>query len=302
VYAEPDAWIPTSIAPFLTKPGHFPKTYNGIEGEKLRTIRLKKQISQGLLLPLDVVVNNMTMEQRMIAGADNYVEGTDVSKLLNIQKWEAPPEFTSADARGSFPSYGPKSDQERIQNCYKDVSTYFDTTTWTMTEKVEGQSLCAYFYYGEFGICSRNINLRDSDNTYWNSARKYKLDTILPAIGKNLMVYFEQAGPGIQGNIYNHTGYHLFMFDIFDIDTQSYYSPDEMKEFAAQHNLTTVPILSSAVDLSGKSAADILVMADGSSVLGMIGCLREGLVFKANTKTRTSWKSVSNKYLLKQKD
>lgn len=55
VYAEPDSWIPTTLAPFLTKPGHFPKTYLGVEGEKLRTIRLRRQLSQGLLLPISVL-------------------------------------------------------------------------------------------------------------------------------------------------------------------------------------------------------------------------------------------------------
>ena len=291
VYAEPDSFIPTTLAPFLTKPGHFPKTFNGVEGEKLRTIRLRRTLSQGLLLPLSVC----TMIE------SELFEGLDVSLPLGIQKWEAPPEFTSADARGSFPSWGPKSDQERIQNCFGDVSSLFNIVTWTMTEKAEGQSLCAYFYNGEFGICSRNINLKDSDNTYWNSARKYKLDTILSSLNKNLMLYFEQCGPGIQGNIYNLTQHMLFMFDVFDIDSQTYYSPEEMVEFARKTGLITVPVLSSNVSLSGKTVDDILELSNGQSVLGTIGCLREGLVFKANTgRQRNSWKAISNEYLLKK--
>lgn len=55
VYFEIDSWIPTALAPFLTKPGHFPKSYNGVEGEKLRTIRLRGALSQGLLLPLSAI-------------------------------------------------------------------------------------------------------------------------------------------------------------------------------------------------------------------------------------------------------
>jgi RNA ligase (TIGR02306 family) len=290
VYAEPDSWIPSTLAPFLTKPENSPKTYLGVEGEKLRTIRLKKQLSQGLLLPLSVLDH---VESELF-------EGLDVSFLLGIVKWEPPSEFTSADARGSFPSWGPKSDQERIQNCYGDVSQVFEQFTWSVSEKVEGQSFCSYFYEGEFGVCSRNINLRDSDNTYWNSARKYDLETKLKNFGKNLMVYFEQVGPGIQGNIYELKDYMLFMFDVFDIDTQTYYSPEEMVAFAEELNLTTAPILESNCNLVGMSCDDILKKADGGSVLGMIGCLREGLVFKANSgRQRISWKAVSNAYLLK---
>ena len=291
IFCEVDSFIPSTIAPFLTKAGHFPKVYNGVEGEKLRTIRLRKALSQGLLLPLSVIPGSTAV------GGEEV--GDDVSEVLGIQKWEAPPEFTSADARGSFPSFGPKSDQERIQNCYGNVAQFFSQVTWSMSEKVEGQSHCAYHYHGEFGVCSRNINLKDSDNTYWNLARKYGLDVKLPATGKNLMVYSEQVGPGIQGNIYELTEHMLFLYDVFDIDTQTYYSPEKMIEFAREHDLTTVPILRHSCDLGNMTLEEILKMADGKSVLGTTDTLREGLVFKANLKDRISWKAVSNVYLLK---
>lgn len=57
VYCEIDSFIPHSIAPFLTKPGQFPKVYNEVEGQRLRTIKLRGQISQGLLLPLTILNN-----------------------------------------------------------------------------------------------------------------------------------------------------------------------------------------------------------------------------------------------------
>ena len=55
VYLEIDSWVPHTLAPFLTKNAAIPKVFNGIEGERLRTIRLKGQISQGLLMPLSVI-------------------------------------------------------------------------------------------------------------------------------------------------------------------------------------------------------------------------------------------------------
>jgi len=55
VYCEIDSFIPTAIAPFLTKPGHYAKTFDGVEGERLRTVSLRKTVSQGLLLPLKKV-------------------------------------------------------------------------------------------------------------------------------------------------------------------------------------------------------------------------------------------------------
>jgi RNA ligase (TIGR02306 family) len=103
VFAEVDSFIPSTVAPFLTKPGHYPKTYQGVEGEKLRTIRLRRALSQGLLLPLSVLAH---VESELF-------EGLDVSFPLGIVKWEPPPEFTSADAKGNFPSFIIKTDQER---------------------------------------------------------------------------------------------------------------------------------------------------------------------------------------------
>ena len=71
VYCEIDSWIPHELAPFLSK-GE-PKEYNGVKGERLRTVRLRKQLSQGLLLPYSIL--------GMIGS-----EGDDVSEFLNIQK------------------------------------------------------------------------------------------------------------------------------------------------------------------------------------------------------------------------
>ncbi|MDA3808653.1 MAG: hypothetical protein PF440_12170, partial [Thiomicrorhabdus sp.] len=63
VYCEIDSFIPTNLAPFLSK-GKEPREFEGIKGERLRTIKLKKQVSQGLLLPLSVLdmVASLLME------------------------------------------------------------------------------------------------------------------------------------------------------------------------------------------------------------------------------------------------
>jgi RNA ligase (TIGR02306 family) len=292
VFCEVDSFIPSTIAPFLTKPGHFPKVYNGVEGEKLRTIRLRKQLSQGLLLPLSVIPENDWDWDDPI--------GTDVSELLGIQKWEAPPEFTSADARGNFPSFIIKTDQERVQNCYDDVAKYFETETWSMEEKADGSSHTTYFYNGEFGVCSRNLNLKESeDNTFWKVAIEYGLKDSLTKLNKNIAIQSELCGPGIQNNCYNLTKYMLFTFDIFDIDNQRYLSPKERKVYIELLNLSAAPVLSSDFSLKNFQLKDILFLAEGKSVLGMIDTFREGLVFKLNSDTRVTFKSISNSYLLK---
>ena len=228
--------------------------------------------------------------------------GDDVSVVLGIQKWEAPPEFTSADARGNFPSFIIKTDQERIQNCYNDVAKYFDTETWEVTEKCEGSSMTVYFRDGDFGVCSRNLDLKESeDNTFWKMALGLDLKNKLTKLGKNIAIQGELCGPGIQDNIYNLQKHMFFVFDVFNIDRFEYYDPWLRRSLTETLGLTDAPVLMGQIVLEGKTRDRLLAEADGQSVLGMVGCLREGVVYKANSEKRISFKCVSNLYLEKSK-
>lgn len=289
VYIEPDSWVPTEHAPFLSK-GKEPREYLGIKGEKLRTIRLKKQISQGLILPLDNALSVL------------YEEGDDCTDYFGIVKWEPEPEYRSADAKGNFPSFFPKTDQERIQNCHKDMTEAFQKYTWEVTEKVEGQSSSVYYFNGEVGVCSRNLDLKNNENTFWTTAEQYSLPEKLTSLGRNLVIQSEQCGPSISGNIYGFMSYHLYVFDIYDIDKGQYLIPVERMKLIEQLGLQAVPTISKRQVLEDKTCDKLLEYADGESQLGNITVLREGLVFKANTTgERISFKAVSNEYLLKMK-
>ncbi len=108
VYLEIDSWVPHVVAPFLSK-GQEPREYNGVKGERLRTVKLRGQVSQGLLLPLSILPRSLGFEF-----ATDKTVGEDVSLWLGIQKWEAPiPASLSGDVEGVFPTVVPKTDQER---------------------------------------------------------------------------------------------------------------------------------------------------------------------------------------------
>jgi ATP-dependent RNA circularization protein (DNA/RNA ligase family) len=96
--------------------------------------------------------------------------------------------------------------------------------------------------------------------------------------------------------------FYWFVFDVFDIDTFSYYTPAERRALTKELGLVDVPVLKTEASLSGETCESLLTMADGYSVLGTTNTLREGLVFKANTTERISFKAVSNLYLEKAKD
>lgn len=295
VYAEPDAWIPTELAPFLSK-GKEPRIYDGIKGEKLRTVKLRGQVSQGLLFPLSVLG-----ERHEIFPIGDGCIGTDVSADLGIVKYDPPvPAELAGEMKGNFPSCIPKTDQERIQNLSEELSFWkLKGFTWEITEKLEGSSMTVYLIDGDFGVCSRNMDLkRNLQNTFWKVADRLKLEEKLLSIGKNLAVQGELVGENIQGNIYKLKGQHFYVYDIYDIDTSKYYTPTQRQEFVLKWDIPHVPVYNKAETLGTMN--EILAHADGKSVMGDIaGPNREGEVYKCN-ECEASFKAISNLYLLRQ--
>ena len=293
VYAEVDSWIPHSIAPFLTKPGQFPKVYNEVEGQRLRTIKLRGQISQGLLLSMSVRGSD-----GLVVGA-LFTEGDDVTDFLGIQKWEPPQEFRAANAKGSFPYFIPKTDQERIQNLSRSLEKWnAENHQWQVTEKIDGSSMTVFYKDGEVGVCSRNLELKDDGtSTFWETAKSEGLVEKLIALGKNIALQGELIGGQIQGNAYKVDKFQFHLYDIFDIDTQQYLTPEDVEGTALQLNIRHVPVLEQFTTFDVRME-DLIAYAEGKSVVGAKP-EREGLVFKSLTEPETSFKVISNKWLLK---
>ena len=294
VYCEIDSFIPHSIAPFLTKPGQFPKVYNEVEGQRLRTIKLRGQISQGLLLPMSIRGSD-----GLVVGA-LFTEGDDVTELLGVQKWEPPAEFRAADAKGSFPHFIPKTDCERVQNLSHQVQQWVeDEVVFQKSEKLDGSSMTVFYKDGEVGCCSRNLELKDDGtSTFWETAKSEKLVEKLISLGKNIALQGELLGGQIQGNSYKITGFKFFLYDIYDIDKQEYLRPEVVEQFAAMHGISHVPIIGYVTLPKEDTIQALLLDADGKSA---VGCnpKREGFVYKSTKDTIISVKCISNKWLLK---
>ena len=307
VYLEIDSWVPTSLAPFLSK-GKEPKVFNGVEGERLQTVKLRGQISQGLLLlPIDCTT--------ISDGEGNVIsvsEGDDVTEFLGIQKWERPlPTQLQGQAKGNFPSFIRKTDQERCQNLQKNIFVDWKDLEWEISLKLDGSSLTGYYNNGETGICSRNLELMDNDensgNSFIQTFNSSGLKDAIKSIGRNVAVQGEMMGEKIQGNRENLTGTILFIFDVFDIDNHQYMTPQDRLEFINllfKNGYTgdIAPILNSKTTLHNigiSNITDLISFADGESINNLV---REGVVFKCVTNGDISFKAISNKFLLKGGD
>lgn len=299
-YFEIDSWVPNTVAPFLTKEGKEPKVYEGVQGERLRSIKLRGELSQGLLIPLRELPVDFCQEPH---------EDEDLTETLGVLKWERPMNAQlQGMARGNFPHFIRKSDQERVQNIKRAyLAAVTDGEEFEATFKLDGSSFTAYGRKpdGEvtIGLCSRNLELKLEDNdgnAFVKTFVKYnlgiKLDAYLARTGRSIALQGEMCGPGIQGNFEGLEDIELFIYNVFDIDAQKYLLPEEAREVCAELRLVMVPTFNPRMKLPA-TIQEILELADGDS--GLNGKFREGLVFKSLTRN-FSFKVVSNRYLIKQ--
>lgn len=293
VFCEIDSWIPNSIAPFLTAEGKEPKVFNEVKGERLRTKKLRGQISQGLVLPIEV----LAVEHEDDIGIADWKEGDDVTEVLGIQKWEPfIPLQLQGKVKGNFPSWVPKTDQERIQNLKNEYESY-KQEVWQVTEKLHGSSCTfALDLEGNFEVCSRNLSLKfDENNAYWKVALKYNVEERM----KQYLLYGcaiqgELIGEGINGNQYNTT-LDFYVFSVYSSYSTAYIAPDEAEKITKLLELKHVPVIEYK-KVPDVTMQELLQQAEGKSMLN--GSNREGLVFKSIDGTK-SFKVISNSWLLK---
>lgn len=286
VYFEIDSWIPHALAPFLSK-GQAPREYNGVKGEKLRTIKLRGQVSQGLLLSLESVKSQLffTLPE----------EGTDVTDLFGIQKWEAEiPAQLAGQVRGAFPtSLIPKTDQERIQNCFAEIEAQ-GAVDYEVTMKLDGTSCTIFRWEGELRVASRNLELKVNDENKDNTLVKMAL-AVGDKIANGLALQGECMGPGIQGNREGFKEHRFFVFDIFDIREHRYINPVGRRRMCDSLGIEHVPVLGK--DWTAPVSVEAgLELAEGPSINHKI---REGLVWKCNEYPSFSFKTIANNFLLK---
>lgn len=257
---------------------------------KVKTRKLRGEVSQGIALPLSIfgwTDADVTLEE-------------DVSEKLGVKLFENYETFNATEAKGGFPGFIRKTDQERIQNLSLKTFENYGELEWEKTEKLEGSSGTFFVRDGEYFACSRNLVMRLIEGSRWlHFTEKYDLENKLKAYGKNIALQGECIGPGIQGNIYKLKELEFRIFDVFDIDEQRYVNPPErwkiLEDLGLMH--IHVPILDKAAKFNDKTKDDLLLEADGQSVLG--NSLREGIVWKCVTNGDYHFKTVSNKYLLK---
>lgn len=310
LFFEIDSVLPQGTIACDSLPQDLIKQYNTEENElingiRIKTIRLRKTLSQGYFLPLSLFPEELLKEE-------------DLTKALNVYKYEPPlSKNPAADSEGSFPTtYVKKTDQERIQNITRSVyEAYINETLFEVTYKLDGSSITVGTFDLPEGVkdvvCSRNNSLKldfEEDRSLFLLKGKPILKAIKDKGIHNLAVQGELVAPQIQGNFENVTKPLVYIYSVWDVVQQEYLQPEEARKIVEELGLDYVPIKHKATTLKqilGSSeltqsevTQQLLKYAEGPS--GLNGKYREGFVFKA-LDSQFSFKTISNQYLLKEK-
>ncbi len=267
-------------------------------GFRIRTVKLRGQFSQGICFPVS-----------MVRDGDSLPVGTEVTADLGIVKWEPPiPAGMVGKIKGPFPDFVPKTDEIRVQ-LLADALERHKGKEFIVTEKLDGSSFTAFHYQSEFGICSRNqwIDESDTSSKYVAVARSFRLSERLAAaassLGCDLAVQGEMIGPGIQGNKYKLDFVTLRVFNIVNLETRKLLDFDQMQEVIESLGLAPVPVLEKLT--LNHTVDDLVELAAGKSVLNE-ATLREGIVLRPTVETyeqdtggRLSFKAINPAFLVK---
>ena len=275
---------------------------------RLRTIKLRGQISQGLVLPLTVLSGKKFPSDKRENPVYPLNEGMDVTGLLGIIKFEPPiPAQLAGQVKGSFPCFIPKTDETRIQAAPGVLKEIAGKPVY-ITTKCDGSSMTVYFNRGDYGVCSRNLEFKEEDtSTFSEVARKHGLKEKLTALGRNIALQGECCGEGIQKNRMGLKGHHLFLFQVYDIDAGRYLDMKDFVTIARGLDVPTVPV-DSILDADANWTVEQLLNVAKGLYLGTKHP-REGVVirplmetYSAELKGRLSFKIVNNDFLLETKE
>jgi RNA ligase (TIGR02306 family) len=288
------------------------KNYSRGIGARLRTIKLRGEVSQGLAIPISE-----------FPGLDVYAENLD--ERLGVYKYEPVDQggSTSVNAKGAWPTWMPKTDQERIENCFDKMGTLawsedlnpIGGLLWNVEEKLEGSSITMYVHDGVFGVCSHNLDLKmdgsNDENMFVKSAVSQGFHLMADCAG-SWAVRGELVGEGIQGNIYKLKGREICVYDVWDGLNQRYLTQVERSVFldgleGMGVSLYEVPYLTTGGIALPETVDEIIADANGISALHHTK--REGVVWKATRTVKDrfgreyipSFKAISREYLLSVK-
>lgn len=260
--AKKDDFIPGSLCVYCEVDSVLPERpeFEFLREKKFRikTIRMKGVVSQGIAFPLEILneYDWMCIKDQYYNRKNEHIIGTDVTEKLGIIKYELPlPPGNSGNVKGTFPKHiVPETDEIRVQSIPKILEEIRGKKV-VATEKADGTSYTGLHWESEVRVCSRHQELKEGDeDVYWRITHKLgiadKLKKYYTDHGVNLAIQGEICGKGINKNRLGLKEDELFVFNVWNIDEQRYYDFEDFQNICQELELKTVRILCFHDDLN----------------------------------------------------
>ena len=245
---------------------------------RLRTVKLRGEYSRGLVLPLDVLPENVR----------GWHVGADVGGALGVKKYEKEiPAQLSGEAIGAFPTYVcSTTDEDNGLSNLGLVDEVLKYPKLTITKKLDGSSCTIIIDAGEIShVCSRRLSLRDDNkNSFWSVAKKLNISNLGSC---RYIVQGELMGPGIQGNQLKLTEPTLYVYQVQRRTPQEndaqYLNYAEMAQFSTSLGCSVVPLQTETLSSSDTSLEALQDIADAQTL--PCGEPAEGIVVRPSSYT-----------------
>ncbi len=310
IFFEIDSILPERPEFEFLRPRHF----------RIRTMKSPRLgvISQGLVMPISILGD--TGGEILCACGKCGIKtiqdmvGEDVTEYLGVQKYEPPIEGgKNTKAKGAFPIYiVPKTEEFRAQ-AFPNLLEEMKGKPYVTRIKYDGTSFTAYSFNDMSGICSRNLELHETnDDVYWKIGHKYDLPQRLveycKLIRKNYAIQGEICGPiVIHGgrNPLNAKTDDLHLFSVYDIDAHMYLSDSAAESVAKDLGLKFV-VLYEGGESFNYTIEQLEAKTKGVCYPGTTNQI-EGFVFRpkkpeysATIGAQLSFKIIDKEYLLEE--
>jgi hypothetical protein len=287
---------------------------------RVRTIKLRKQISQGLIVPLP---------------PGRYVEGDDVTDVIGVKKYEKPdnnPErfekprmpkkwykkwiylfkynflyklFPSLKRkqRSSFPTHLVSiTDEERIQNMPQVLEQYAGKT-FVVSYKLDGSSITIIHSrvlgQSKFRVCSRRFELHDKKNDWYRvfESTEFYLEImkLVNYFNTNDIIVQGEAVGKFNGNHHNLQREQIRLFNIYVGGKRL--KQNEFLDVCLKLNIPHCPKYKEVT--LNHTLQEILKESEIKDILNPVA-EAEGLVWRC-VEDNMSFKVINNKYLLNEK-
>ena len=288
---------------------------------RVKTIKLKGQISQGLIVPVP---------------KGKFKEGDDVTNIIGIKKYEKPdnnPQVVKPKmpkkwhqqliyklkynylyrffpslmkkSKSDFPKHlVPITDEERIQNVPRVIHEQ-KGKMFRLSYKLDGSSITIIHdtvksFFGKtssiYRICSRRFELHDTNNDWQkvfdNTNFKVHIDALVSHYKTNEIIVQGEAIGRFNGNHHKLENDEIRLFNLFVNGKKI--GQDEMEEVFKQYNIPYCPT-HSIIELN-HTIPEILEISQIPDLLNP-NAPAEGLVWRT-LDGKVSFKAINNKYLL----